>query len=304
MPTTKAPTVAPRGRFHLDAKGAYSLAASVKFLEGFAPAAQGSPSGNAIHWTFLADDLESVASVRLFEASNGARGEVIAGDPKPVRTQIGRVLGLDVDGAGFREVGRRDPVVGKLQDRYTGLRPVLFFTPYEAAVWALISQRIRIRQAVAIRTRLADELGRSVTVDNERVSVMPGPAQLRELDSFRGLSAKKIENLHALAEAARSGVLDAAHLRALPPEEALDELKSLRGIGPFSAQLILLRGAGGPDHPPLAELRMQRAVALAYGSAQPSQEQLDALAEGWKPYRTWVTFLLRVALEDQDPLSH
>jgi DNA-3-methyladenine glycosylase II len=303
MPTRNASTVEPKGRFHLDAKGVYSLAASVKFLEGFAPAAQEPHTEDFVHWTFLADDLESVASVRLSEVANGVRGEVVAGDLEAVRTQIGRVLSLDVDGSGFSEVGRRDPVVGKLQDRYTGLRPVLFFTPYEAAVWALISQRIRIRQAVAIRTRLAAELGRSVTLDNERVAVMPGPAQLRALDSFPGLSAKKIENLHVLAEAAERGDLDAAHLRALPPDKAIDELKGLRGIGPFSAQLTLLRGAGGPDHPPLAEPRMQRAVAVAYGGSEPSQERLDALAEGWKPYRSWVTFLLRVALEDQHPPS-
>ncbi|MEA2484931.1 MAG: DNA-3-methyladenine glycosylase [Actinomycetota bacterium] len=302
MPTTKAASEPPKGRFLLEAKGAYSLAASVNFLEGFAPAAQRPQSADAIQWTFLADDLESAASVRLFEASNGVRGEVLAGDPRQVRSQIARVLSLEVDGAGFPEVGRRDPVVGKLQDRYTGLRPVLFFTPWEAAVWALISQRIRIRQAVAIRTRLADELGRSVTVDNERVSVMPGPAQLRELDSFSGLSAKKIENLHALAEAAEGGVLDAAHLRSLTPEQALDELKNLPGVGPFSAQLTLLRGAGGPDYPPLAEPRMQHAVALAYGIDEPSQEELGALAEGWEPYRTWVTFLLRVLLEDKHPV--
>jgi DNA-3-methyladenine glycosylase II len=98
-------------------------------------------------------------------------------------------------------------------------------------------------------------------------------------------------------------VLDAAHLRFLAPERALEELKDLPGVGPFSAQLILLRGAGGPDHPPLAEPRTQHAVARAYGMDEPSQEEVDALAEAWKPYRTWVTFLLRLALEDQDASS-
>jgi DNA-3-methyladenine glycosylase II len=47
---------------------------------------------------------------------------------------------------------------------------------------------------------------------------------------------------------------------------------------------------------------MQHAVALAYGIDEPSQEELGALAEGWEPYRTWVTFLLRVLLEDKHPV--
>jgi DNA-3-methyladenine glycosylase II len=285
-------------RFRIDASGPYSLEASVRFLEGFAPAGQGA-SDDGVHWTFLADDLESVASVVLHDRDNGVEAEVFVGDPAVVRAQLARVLSLDVDGTGWPEVGRRDPVVAKLQERYLGLRPVLFFTPYEAAMWALISQRIRIRQAAAIRVRMADQLGAAVTVDGKRVSVVPAPARLRKLDSFPGLFASKVKNLHALAEAADAGFLDADRLRALPPEQAKEELKGLPGIGDFSAQLILLRGAGGPDYPPASEPRMNRAVALAYGTGEPSPQELDALAEGWRPYRTWVTFLMRVSLEDQ-----
>jgi hypothetical protein len=54
-----------------------------------------------------------------------------------VREQVARILSLDVDGTGFPEVGRRDPVVGGLQARWPGLRPVGFFSPYEAGAWAL-----------------------------------------------------------------------------------------------------------------------------------------------------------------------
>jgi DNA-3-methyladenine glycosylase II len=286
-------------QFRLEARGDYSFAASVRFLEGFAPAGQGAASGKEIHWTFLADDLETVASVLLKDADSGVEVEVLAGDPKRVRDQLDRVLSLDIDGSGFPDVGGRDPIVARLQARYPGLRPVLFFSPFEAAVWALISQRIRICQAAAIKQRMADELGESVTIRGQKISVIPGPGPLHELDNFPSLAANKIRNLHALAEAAEDGFLEADRLRALPPERALDELKTLPGVGDFSAQLILLRGAGGPDHPPASEPRMRRAVALAYGGAEPSSEKLEALAENWKPYRTWVTFLLRMALESE-----
>jgi DNA-3-methyladenine glycosylase II len=58
--------------------------------------------------------------------------------PEAVRDHIRRILSLDVDGSGFPEVGVRDPVVGELQVRYPGLRPVLFYSPYEASAWAII----------------------------------------------------------------------------------------------------------------------------------------------------------------------
>jgi DNA-3-methyladenine glycosylase II len=61
-------------------------------------------------------------------------GEVFGdADPEAVRDQVARILSLDVDGSGFPAVGRRDPVVGGLQARWPGLRPVGFFSPYEAA---------------------------------------------------------------------------------------------------------------------------------------------------------------------------
>lgn len=72
------------------------------------------------------------------------------------------------------------------------------------------------------------------------------------------------------------------------------------GIGDFSAGLILPRGAGAPDALPNAEPRLARAVALAYGLSRPAtSEQIRAISENWRPYRTWVTLLLRIQLEDE-----
>ena len=95
-------------------------------------------------------------------------------------------------------------------------------------------------------------------------------------------------------------MLDAGALRALPADQALERLEGLLGIGPFSAQLILVRGAGAPDVLPASEPRLGRAVALAYGlDAAPSGQELERLAANWRPYRSWVSFLLRVFLEEE-----
>jgi DNA-3-methyladenine glycosylase II len=86
----------------------------------------------------------------------------------------------------------------------------------------------------------------------------------------------------------------------MPTGEALADLKKLPGIGDFSAGLTLLRGAGAPDAVPNAEPRLGRAVALAYGLPGPATaEQVQQISENWRPYRTWVTLLLRTQLEDE-----
>jgi DNA-3-methyladenine glycosylase II len=157
------------------------------------------------------------------------------------------VLSLDVDGGGFPEVGRRDPVIGRLQQTYRFLRPVCFHSPYEAAANFVIGQRSSIRQARATRMAMAHQLGDQIRVGEERLSAFPRPAVLATVASFPGLSAEKIERLHVVARAATEGLLDRAHLRAMPVEQALDALRALHGIGPFSAQGTLLRGAGLVD---------------------------------------------------------
>jgi DNA-3-methyladenine glycosylase II len=179
------------------------------------------------------------------------------------------ILSLDVGGSVFPEVGERDPAVAKPQVRYPGLRPVCFFTPYEVAAWAIIGQRIRIVQAAKIKNRMATELGPTVEVHGVREHAFPGPEKLETLDDFPGLTPPKIEYLRRLAREATEEKLDAAHLRSLPEREALARLEELPGIGPFSAGLILLRGAGAPDLIPTREPRLRKAVTIAYALEAP-----------------------------------
>jgi len=115
----------------------------------------------------------------------------------------------------------------------------------------------------------------------------------------RKVFARKAEYLRGLAQATLAGNLDAAQLRALPADDALTALRRLPGIGAFSADLVLVRGAGHPDHFPVHERRLARAMARAYGLGDdPSADDLAAIAEHWRPYRSWVALLLRTQLED------
>ena len=289
-------------RFEFVPRGPYSLAASARFLEGFAPAVYDGGGVDHLRLAFVADGGDEVVGVHVYEEGGVVVGEVYGGGAgvEVVRQQVARILSLDVDGSGFPKVGEEDPVVGRLRSRYPGLRPVCFYSPYEAAAWAIIGNRIRIGQAARIKASMAREFGPIVEVRGEKMHAFPGPSRLARLESFPGLFGRKAEYLRGLGRAAVEGKLDALYLRSLPVAEALEELKKLSGIGPFSAELILLRGAGEPDHLPSNEPRLSRAVALAYGLAEPpTAEELAELSEGWRPYRTWVALHLRATLEEE-----
>lgn len=292
--------------FTLTAQGPFALAASTRFLEGFAPAGYTAAAAGPLELAFPVEGSWPTAGVRVREHPHGVKGEILS-PARPsrelataIRDQVARILSLDVDGSGFAAVGTADPVVAGLQHRYPGLRPVGFWSPYEAAAWAIISQRIRIRQATTVKARMSEQLGVPVSFGDHVVHAFPAPQQLVTLDGFGGLSGRKPEWLRSLARAALDGRLDTAHLRAQPYEEALAGLTQLPGIGPFAAELVLLRGAGQVDRIPQHETRLARAVALAYRLPEPpSDAELLKLSQSWRPYRTWVTLLLRAQLEDE-----
>jgi len=291
--------------FRITPKGPFSLEASTRFLEGFAPAAYGGAQHpKHLHLAFPVEGVwENTVGVCIRQASKAVVGDMFGDADQPrVRRQVVRLLSLDVDGSGFPEVGKRDRVVGALQRSYPGLRPVLFWSPYEAAAWTIIGHRIRITQAARIKQRMAQDLGDEVVVHGERLNGFPSPKRLASMDAFPGLFARKVDELHGIAEAAIQGLLDAERLRSLSREDALAELKRLPGIGDFSAELILIRGAGDPDHFSRSERRLHGAMADAYDfQAVPAIERLEGIAEKWRPFRSWVSGLFRAELEDRTP---
>ena len=285
------------GAFTIEPRGPFALSAAAEFWGSFPPADRpDAAAGPGLRLAFLLDSLDGAAGVALRERGGAVDGEPTPGAPDSVREQTARILSLDIDGSGYDAVGERDPVVGAFQAARPGLRPVLYPTPYEAAAWAVLSARVRGAQAVALRRRLQEEHGIAVEVEGETLHTFPAPDRVLALSEVAGLPAEKLRRLHAVAEAAQEGTLDAGALRAMAPADALARLGEIRGIGPFFAELILLRGAGAPDVLPVAAPRIRSVVAAAYGlGSPPSPAQLEELAEPWRPYRGWVCLLLRAS---------
>ena len=126
-----------------------------------------------------------------------------------MRAEIARMFSLDVDATGFAEVGRHDPVIGALQAQRPGLRPVCFWSTWEAAVWAVLVQRTSMVQAARAKNRMAHELGDAVTVGAHELQAFPSPVRLLEQRAKVDVPVVKRTWLCGLAEAALEGALDA-----------------------------------------------------------------------------------------------
>lgn len=206
-----------------------------------------------------------------------------------VARQVARVISLDHDGQAFDALCRRDPVLARLHAVAPGFRPALFYSPYEAAVWSVLSARRPRNQAITLRQRLGDLYGTTFELAGQPTAAVPGPSRLRAVEALPGLPADRIPRLHAIAEAAQQGRLAPERLRALPPAEAAAELQQLPGIGPFYSSLVVIRALGHADVLPSGEAHARSAIEELYGiDHELTAAELEQLAEGWRPFRTWV----------------
>ncbi|PZS36513.1 MAG: DNA-3-methyladenine glycosylase [Pseudonocardiales bacterium] len=276
-----------RHTIEVDVLGPWSLPTSRTFWEGFSPSALGlQPVHDQIHTDFRVESDWSSAATDVTQHGEHARISLTGeGDLAAAAEQVRRFLSLDIDGRGWPDVADRDPVIADAQQQLPGLRPCGFHSPYEAAAWAVLSQRIRILQAAKLRDDLVERHG-----DH---GAFPAPQRLRRLDL--DLPGRKTEYLHAVADAALEGRLSGETLRTVDPDDAITAVQEIKGLGPFAAELVVLRGANAPDVLPRTERRLDAEITERYGAGC----RLTEVSEAWRPYRTWAAVHLRVLREQR-----
>ncbi len=291
--------------FTIEPRGPFSLAAADTFAGGFPAGIGGGEAGGPT--LVLAFPVEGWADSAIVELSQEA-------DDRPVEARIEatvdadgalrqalRSVSLDHDGTGWPDVGRRDPVIGRLQAAHRFLRPVCFYSAYEAVTSFVIGQRIARRQGARIKSWLGERYGDELVLDGRSFHAFPRPQRLLETTEVPGLAAEKVRRLHGIAEAALAGELDTELLRSLTRDEAIDRLLRLPGVGPFTAEGTLLRGCGVVDELP-GDPMTGEAIAELYDLAgPPDAPEFERITDAWRPYRMWATVLLRVGMERSRP---
>src|ERR1700749_3125298 len=205
----------------LHPRGPFSLTAAATYVEGF-PGTQADRPPAALRYAWAVDGDWRTVQATVRQHNETVRAE-LTGRPDAqlahrAARDLAQMLCLDIDGTGFAALGEHDRVISRLQQRFPGLRPVLFYTPYEAAAWTIIGQRIRMTQAATIKARLGDELGEH--------GAFPAPARLAQLTApQRGLTERKISQLRRLAVAAQDGALTRERLRAMSYQDGLKHLQ-------------------------------------------------------------------------------
>lgn len=244
---------------------------------------------------FCTDALDAQVGVEVRQTDDALALTVQGdGDLAAIAAQVARIVSADHDGDAWAAVCAADPVLARVHEAAPGFRPSNFSSPYEAAVWAVLSARRARRQGIVLRRRLSEQHGAVFELAGRGEAALPLPAQLLELEAFPGLPADRIPRLHAIARAALDGMLDVRRLVAMTPTDAMLEMQRLPGIGPFYSALIVIRACGLADVLSTQEDHTRAAVEALYGlDHAPGDAELAEIAEAWRPFRTWAAVALR-----------
>jgi DNA-3-methyladenine glycosylase II len=183
--------------------------------------------------------------------------------------------------------------VGKLPTARQG-RPELD-DHYGALVRTIVGQQLSVLAARAIYGRLTERFGGRPPTPQEILADEP-----EELRAAAGLSRAKVGFLRSLAEHALSGELELDRLNELDDDAVITELVAVKGIGEWSAHMFLMFHLDRADVLAVGDLGIRRAIEIAYGlAALPKPEQMEQIAEPWRPHRTLACRYLWRSLDNE-----
>ena len=200
-------------------------------------------------------------------------------------------------GEAVRHVSAKDAKLAKLIERVgpLQLRLAHLQRPFEALAESIVYQQLSGYAAAAIFARL---------VALFRPRKFPRPGDLLAMSDERlraaGLSRGKIAALRDLATKTIDGTVpQMRELRRLSDDEIVERLSAVRGIGRWTAEMLLIFRLGRPDVLPATDYGVRKGFARVYRRKElPTPKELLAAGEKWRPYRTVASWYFWRALEE------
>lgn len=162
---------------------------------------------------------------------------------------------------------------------------------YENLIESIISQQLSVKASDTIYKRFCQLF---------KLTTCPNPQQILnapdELLRTAGISFQKISYIKSVADAFVSDLIDVQKITHMNDEEVITALTQIRGVGRWTAEMILIFTLGRPDVFSLGDLGLRNAIAKLYGITD--RNEMLQLSEKWKPYRSTACWYLWRSLEN------
>jgi DNA-3-methyladenine glycosylase II len=181
---------------------------------------------------------------------------------------------------------------------YEGMPLILDFDLYFCLMKCLIHQQLNLKFAYRLTERFVKTFGTQI----DGVWFYPRPEDIAALsyDELKQLqlSGRKAEYIIDTSRLIAEGRISLEELAHKSEAEVMEELLSIRGIGPWTVQNFLLFGLGKPNVFPKADIGLQRAIQRLLGlSEKPSAKQMEELSKQWEPYLSYASLYLWRSIE-------
>ncbi|MCR8844478.1 DNA-3-methyladenine glycosylase [Paenibacillus sp. SC116] len=205
---------------------------------------------------------------------------------------------LDTDLLPFYHLAKTDVLLERAVQSFYGLRNMGIPDLFEALCWGIIGQQINLAFAYTLKKRFVKAFGRYVEHDGEQYWLFPTPVdiaslQLEDITKLQ-MSTKKSEYLIGVAQLMVEGKLSKQHLLDIGDHKKIEKtLVQIRGIGPWTANYVLMRCLRIPSAFPIDDVGLHNAIKYVTGAeTKPTKAEIVQLAAGWKNWESYATFYL------------
>lgn len=214
---------------------------------------------------------------------------------KDVLPVVERLLGIRTDLRAFDAFASGIPVLAALARDFRGFKPPRFPTVYEAIINAIACQQISLHVCIVLLGRLATTWGKTWSGDGKVLHAFPLPADLsgatiQELRAL-GFSSSKARAIIGVSQEVASGRFDPEQLEQKTDDEVMQVLTALPGIGPWSAEYVMLRGLGRTHIFPGRDSGALRSLQLLLNlKERPGPARTARITAAWNPFAGLIYF--------------
>ena len=211
-------------------------------------------------------------------------------------------LDLDYDLESFYQFAKGDKRLSGLINRHYGYRMVGKVDIADAFLWSILGQQITMSFAYVLKRRVIEYCGHFIEYKGEKFYLMPEAGEIAAIDSevLRGMqiSTRKTEYIKGVLGSVESGELSKTYLETFDDyDEVFRHLTSFRGIGPWSANTVLMRALKFRNAVPIGDAGIKNAIRLVDGmDAAPSKQYVNEITDEWGRFGMYGTLYMWGAL--------
>lgn len=247
------------------------------------------PGGNPVLLRIREDVPQQALVAEILQGGTDANGEAY------IKDFVNKWLHLDGNMHSFYAFAAKDPLLGPLAKAYNGLRLIGIPDLFEAITWTITGQQINLAFAYTMKQRLVQAFGHVVEWEGGSYYLYPHPAVIAVLQPEdlmpMQFSCTKAEGIIRVARLMAGGQLGENMLQQMPYEQARDTLVAIKGIGPWSANYVLMKFAQHPQALPLEDAGLHNALRHRLQlPAKPGINDVKTFTQHWQNHAAYATF--------------